>query len=176
MNSRVIREITTDPWWTSYDILHLPCDDKIKGVATGVGRPSHMLLETEWFQKIHNFYCISVGRDIHVARVRVLASTPYVGQVCCLCSPLLREVFLRVLWFSPLLKNQPTRNQVDEEPLSGCVLLLNRYSFILHLVTKRKFLKRKSKETRQYRVFNKFEDLTEYFIYFSYIFCHLGNF
>ena len=49
-----------------------------------------------------------------------LASTPYVGQVCCWCSPLLREVFLRVLWFSPLLKNQPTRNQVDEEPLSRC--------------------------------------------------------
>ena len=66
VNSRLIREITTDPWWTSYDILHLPCDDKIKGVAMGVGRPSHMLLKTEGFQEIHKFYCISVGRDIHV--------------------------------------------------------------------------------------------------------------
>ena len=28
-----------------------------------------------------------------------------------------------------------------------------------------KCLKSKSKETRQYRVFNKFEDLNEYFIY-----------
>ena len=32
----------------------------------------------------------------------------------------LREVFLRALWLSPLLKNQPTKNQVDEEPLSRC--------------------------------------------------------
>ena len=42
----------------------------------------------------------------NVARVRILASTPYVGWVCCWYSPLLREVFLRVLRFSPLLKNQ----------------------------------------------------------------------
>ena len=33
------------------------------------------------------------------------ASTPYVGSVCCLFSPLLQEVSLRVLWFSPFLKN-----------------------------------------------------------------------
>ena len=42
----------------------------------------------------------------NLARVRILASTPYVGWVCCWFSPLLREVFLRVLRFSPLLKNQ----------------------------------------------------------------------
>ena len=42
----------------------------------------------------------------NVARVRILASTQYVGWVCCWFSPLLREVFLRVLRFSPLLKNQ----------------------------------------------------------------------
>ena len=42
----------------------------------------------------------------NVARVRILASMPYVGWVCCWFSPLLREVFLRVLRFSPLLKNQ----------------------------------------------------------------------
>ena len=42
----------------------------------------------------------------NVARVRILASTPYVGWVCCWFSPLLREVFLLVLRFSPLLKNQ----------------------------------------------------------------------
>ena len=42
----------------------------------------------------------------NVARVRILASTPYVGWVCCWFSPFLREVFLRVLRFSPLLKNQ----------------------------------------------------------------------
>ena len=41
----------------------------------------------------------------YVARVQIPASTPYVGWVCCWFSPLLREVFLRVLRFSPLLKN-----------------------------------------------------------------------
>ena len=33
-------------------------------------------------------------------------STPYVGWVCCWFSPLLWEVFLQVIRFSPLLKNQ----------------------------------------------------------------------
>ena len=41
-----------------------------------------------------------------VARVQIPESTPYVGRVCCWFSPLLREVFLRVLRFSPLLKKQ----------------------------------------------------------------------
>ena len=41
-----------------------------------------------------------------MARVRILPSTPYVGWVCCWLSPLFREVFLRALRFSPLLKNQ----------------------------------------------------------------------
>ena len=44
-----------------------------------------------------------------VTRVRILASTPYVGWVCCWLSPLLREVFLRVLRFSLLLKSQHFR-------------------------------------------------------------------
>ena len=42
----------------------------------------------------------------NVAPVQILASTSYVGWVCCWFSSLLREVFLRVLRFSPLLKNQ----------------------------------------------------------------------
>ena len=45
-----------------------------------------------------------------VAEVQLSASTPYVGWVCCWFSPLLREVFLRVLRFSPLLKNQHFHN------------------------------------------------------------------
>ena len=49
---------------------------------------------------------ISRSPPTNVARVRILASTPYVGWVCCWFSPLLREVFLRVLRLSPLLKNQ----------------------------------------------------------------------
>ena len=42
----------------------------------------------------------------NVARVRFPDSTSYVGWVCCWFSSLLREVFLRVLRFSPLRKNQ----------------------------------------------------------------------
>ena len=42
----------------------------------------------------------------NVARVQLPASTPFVAWVCCWFSSLLREVFLRVLRFSPLLKNQ----------------------------------------------------------------------
>ena len=42
----------------------------------------------------------------NVAQVQILVLTPYVGWDCCWFSPLLREVFLRVLRFSLLLKNQ----------------------------------------------------------------------
>ena len=48
----------------------------------------------------------SKGGAVNVARVRILALTPHVGWVCCWFSPLHQEVFLRVLRFSPLLKNQ----------------------------------------------------------------------
>ena len=42
----------------------------------------------------------------NVSRVRFPDPASYVGWVCCWFSTLLREVFLRVLRFSPLLKNQ----------------------------------------------------------------------
>ena len=42
----------------------------------------------------------------NVARVRFPVSASYVGWVCCWFLSLLREVFLRVLRFSPLLKKQ----------------------------------------------------------------------
>ena len=60
----------------------------------------------------HNFRGARVAQwwerspPTNVARVQIPASTPCVGWVCCWFSPLLREVFLRVLRFSPLLKNQ----------------------------------------------------------------------
>ena len=38
--------------------------------------------------------------------IRILVLMPYVDWVCCWFSPLLREVFLWVLRFSPVLKNQ----------------------------------------------------------------------
>ena len=37
----------------------------------------------------------------NVAQIPILASTPYGGWVCCWFSPLLRDVFLRVLRFPP---------------------------------------------------------------------------
>ena len=51
-----------------------------------------------------------------LAQIQIPASIPYVGWVCCLFSPLLRKVFLRVLRFSPLLKkiNIP-KFQFDQE-------------------------------------------------------------
>ena len=51
----------------------------------------------------------------NVARFQIPASTPYVGWVCCWFCPLLQEVFLRVLRFSPLLKNQHSIFQFDQE-------------------------------------------------------------
>ena len=42
----------------------------------------------------------------NVAWVQIPVSTPYVSWDCCWFSPLLWEVFLRVLRFSPLLKSQ----------------------------------------------------------------------
>ena len=51
-----------------------------------------------------------------LARIQIPASIPYVGWVCCLFSPLLRKVFLRVLRFSPLLKKTNIRKfQFDQE-------------------------------------------------------------
>ena len=51
----------------------------------------------------------------NVARVQLPELTPYVGWVCCWFSPLLQEVFLRVLWFSPPLKYQHSKFQFDLE-------------------------------------------------------------
>ena len=51
----------------------------------------------------------------NVARVRFPDSTSYVGWVCCWFSSLLREVFLRVLRFSPVLKNQHFKFHFDLE-------------------------------------------------------------
>ena len=42
----------------------------------------------------------------NVSRVRFSDPASYVGWVCCWFSTVLREVFLQVLRFSPLLKNQ----------------------------------------------------------------------
>ena len=44
------------------------------------------------------------------ARVKIRASMPYVGWVCCWFSPLLWEVFLWVLRFSPLLPPKTKMN------------------------------------------------------------------
>ena len=59
---------------------------------------------------------------------------PYVGVVYCWFSPLLREGFLRVLWFSHLFKTQHFQNQVEEEPLCGYATFKYIYLFIQTLL------------------------------------------
>ena len=51
----------------------------------------------------------------NVARVQIPASTPYVGWVCCWFSPLLREVFLRVLRCSLSSKTKTFKLQFNLE-------------------------------------------------------------
>ena len=51
----------------------------------------------------------------NVALVHIPASTPYVGWVCCWFSPLLREVFLRVLQFPISSKTNIYKFQFDQE-------------------------------------------------------------
>ena len=67
--------------------------------------PSHDALQvgTLWERRVAQWW--EHSPPTNVARVWILASMPYVGWVCCWFCPLIREVFLRVLWFSPLLKN-----------------------------------------------------------------------
>ena len=47
--------------------------------------------------------------------LQIPVSTPYVGWVCCWFSPLLREVFLRVLRFSLSSKTNISKFQFDQE-------------------------------------------------------------
>ena len=89
------------------------------------------------------FLRFSLRRSLHLRLFNTITSacyaicvTPYVGWVCCWFSPLLREVFLRVLRFSPLLKNQ--HFQIPIRPASGrrrttsrmCYLQIIIYLFI----------------------------------------------
>ena len=69
----------------------------------------------------------------NVARVQIPASTPNVGWVCCWFSPLLREVFLRVLRFPPLLKNQHFHmiSQFDQE---SCRRRTTLWMCYLHII------------------------------------------
>ena len=73
--------------------------------------------------------CWEHSPPANVARVRILASTPNVGWVCRWFSPLLREVFLRVIRFSPLLKSQyfqvPIRSGTYEQVSTSFYELLS---------------------------------------------------
>ena len=72
------------------------------------GLPKHLLSRLQSVQnaaaKIIKLW--GAGMAQWLIRVRFPDSASYVGWVCCWFSSLLREVFLRVLRFSPLLKNQ----------------------------------------------------------------------
>ena len=68
--------------------------------------------------------------------VQILASTPYVGWVCCWFYPLLQEVFLRVLLLIPLLQNQrlqiPIRPEISRVEFSQVVFPI--YHCFYHLL------------------------------------------
>ena len=49
----------------------------------------------------------------NLSRVQFPDPASYVGWICCWFSTLLREVFLRVLWFSPLFKNKHFQFRFD---------------------------------------------------------------
>ena len=65
--------------------------------------PLHLIIYTRGARVAHWW---EHSPSTSVGRVQIPASTPYVGWVCCWFSPLLREIFPRVVRFSPLLKNQ----------------------------------------------------------------------
>ena len=96
---------------------------------------------TQWWER---------SLPTNVARVRILAWTPYVGWVCCWFSPLLREVFLQVLRFSPLLKNQhfqiPIRSKrtdtFQQVLMNPLVLSLRKHPFLLALRRWERFARR----------------------------------
>ena len=67
----------------------------------------------------------------NVARVQIPASTPYVGWVCCWFSPLLREVFLRVLRFSLSSKTNISKFQLDQKSGRRRTTLWMRYLQII---------------------------------------------
>ena len=69
----------------------------------------------------------------NVARIQISALRPCVGSVRCLFSPLLREVFPspQKLIFSNW---SLTRNQVEEEPLSGCANFQSLFIYFLSYV------------------------------------------
>ena len=115
----------------------------------------------------------------NVVRVQILASTPYVGWVCCWFSPLLREVFLRVLRFSHLPKNQhlqiPIRSGIrytKNHFVPGCATSKSFYSFIyFRFVFSQKYSRGsrsllpggKGKFPRGTWVFSKLQGLEYYF-------------
>ena len=97
-----------------------------------LGRISRLLL--------HFFFGSKRGAMVRglASQQRSPGSNRYVGWVCCRFSPLPREVFLRVLRFSPLFKNQhfqipmrPGTSRENEEPLSGCATFKSWFIYLL---------------------------------------------
>ena len=104
-----LQKVLENPWFACY----LPKTNKLyyqrDGAGRGCGNNRFGSIDYWW---VHVLEGARVAQwwehspPTNVAWVQIPASTPYVGWVCCWFSPLLREVFLRVLRFSPLLKNQ----------------------------------------------------------------------
>ena len=103
-----LQKVLENPWFTCY----LPKINKLYYQRDGAGRGcGNNRFGNMDYWGVHVLEGARVEQWEHspptnVARVQIPTSMPYVGWVCCWFSPLLWEVFLRVLRFSPLLKNQ----------------------------------------------------------------------
>ena len=68
--------------------------------------------------------------------------SPHVGWVGCWFPPLLLELFLWILQFSPLLKNQDFQIQFDQESgrwrttISGCATSKSSFTYLFYLTKK----------------------------------------
>ena len=65
-----------------------------------------------------------------VTWVQIPVSTPYMARVCCWFSPLLQEVFLRVLRFSPFPNNQHVKLQFDLESTNSFKRVLQKQKLL----------------------------------------------
>ena len=120
-NSVIIHIIRTDKsikTTTSYLILNQACADL---VITSRGNECYSLQFDGWEGSLvwSLVFRGAVAKwwerspPTNVSWVRFPGPASYVGWVCCWFSSLLREVFLRVLWFSLSLKTNISKFQFD---------------------------------------------------------------
>ena len=86
-------EISVDPF--DSEKIYIVLDKSLRKAVNFVSKN----LYKSWGERVAQWWEHLLPTN--VARTRTSASTPYVGWVCCWFSPLLEEIFLRVLRFLP---------------------------------------------------------------------------